>query len=85
MYKGDRMPSDETAKSQPFTPQEHERIRAHIRARGITFEVFLPEAIANWLREKLAAGVFKIPARRLLSHFRICANSIGTRQFVRSC
>jgi antitoxin ParD1/3/4 len=61
MYKGDRMPSDETAKSQPFTPQEHERIRAHIRARGITFEVFLPEAIANWLREKLAAGVFKDP------------------------
>jgi hypothetical protein len=23
--------------------------------------VFLPEAIANWLREKLAAGVFKDP------------------------
>ena len=55
------MASDETGKSKPFTPEEHERIRAHIRARGMTFEVFLPESMANWLREKLAAGVFKDP------------------------
>ena len=61
MHKGDRMASDETAKGQPFTPEEHERIRAHIRARGMAFEVFLPESMANWLREKLAAGVFKDP------------------------
>jgi Arc/MetJ-type ribon-helix-helix transcriptional regulator len=52
------MASDETGKNQPFTPEEQERIRA----RGMTFEVFLPEAIATWLREKIAAGVFKDPA-----------------------
>jgi antitoxin ParD1/3/4 len=55
------MSSDEKAQSQPFTPEETERIRAHIRARGMTFEVFLPESIANWLREKIAAGAFKDP------------------------
>jgi antitoxin ParD1/3/4 len=42
-----------------FTPEQQERIRAHIRARGMTFEVFLPESIADWLRELLAAGVFE--------------------------
>jgi hypothetical protein len=40
-----------------FTPEESGRIRAHVRARGLTFEVFVPEALANWLREKLAARV----------------------------
>ena len=45
-----------------FTPEEEERIRAHLRARGITFEVFLPETLANWLREKIAAGVYRDPA-----------------------
>jgi hypothetical protein len=44
-----------------FTPEE-ERIRAHIRARGLSFQVFLLESLANWLREKIAAGVFKDPA-----------------------
>jgi hypothetical protein len=52
------MAPDETVKNQPFTPEEQERIRG----RGITFEVFLPEAIANWLRGKIAAGAFKDPA-----------------------
>ena len=42
-----------------FTPEQWERIRAHTRARGMTFEVFLPESLATWLREKIAAGVFK--------------------------
>jgi antitoxin ParD1/3/4 len=56
------MASEETAKEQPFTPEEQERIRAQIRSRGMAFEVFLPEAIANWLREKIAAGVFRDPA-----------------------
>ncbi len=42
-----------------FTPEQEERIRANIRARGMTFEVFLPEQPADWLRELLAAGVFK--------------------------
>jgi len=46
------------ASDSKFTPEQEERIRAHIRARGMTFEVFLPESIANWLREKIAAGVF---------------------------
>jgi antitoxin ParD1/3/4 len=50
---------DDTAKDSEFTPEQEERIRAHIRARGMTFEVFLPESIADWLREKIAAGVFK--------------------------
>jgi Arc/MetJ-type ribon-helix-helix transcriptional regulator len=50
---------DTTAKDREFTPEQEERIRAHIRARGMSFEVFLPEAIANWLRELLAAGVFE--------------------------
>jgi hypothetical protein len=27
----------------------------------MTFEVFLPEGIADWLREQLNAGVFKDP------------------------
>jgi hypothetical protein len=44
-----------------FTPEQWERIRAHIRARGMTFEVFLPEPLADWLGKKLAAGVFKDP------------------------
>jgi len=50
--------SDEPFSSDEFTPEQWERIRAHIRARGMTFEVFLPESQAEWLREKLAAGVF---------------------------
>ena len=47
---------------QPFTPEEDARISAHIRARGLTFEVFLPEGIADWLWQKLEAGVYKDPA-----------------------
>lgn len=42
-----------------FTPEQLERIRAHIKARGMTFEVFLPESLADWLRQKITAGVFK--------------------------
>jgi Arc/MetJ-type ribon-helix-helix transcriptional regulator len=42
-----------------FTPEQWKRIRAHIKARGIAFEVFLPESLANWLREKIANGAFK--------------------------
>ena len=41
-----------------LTLEQRERIRANIRARGMTFEVFLPESLANWLREKIAAGVY---------------------------
>lgn len=37
-----------------FTPEEWERIRAHIRARGMTFEVFLPEHSAERVRARLA-------------------------------
>lgn len=44
-----------------FTPEEDVRITAHIRARGLTFEVFLPERLANWLWQKLEAGVYKDP------------------------
>jgi hypothetical protein len=44
-----------------FTPEEDERISAHIRARGLTFEVFLPEGIADWLWQQLEAGAYKDP------------------------
>lgn len=50
-------PADEHA----FTPEEDARICAHIRARGLTFEVFLPEGMAKWLWQKLEAGVYKDP------------------------
>ena len=45
-----------------FTRAEQRRIRAHILARGMTFKVFLPESLANWLRKKIRAGVFYDPA-----------------------
>jgi Arc/MetJ-type ribon-helix-helix transcriptional regulator len=45
-----------------FTPEQLERIKAHTRARGMTFEVFLPETLADWLRSKIAAGAFESPA-----------------------
>jgi hypothetical protein len=53
--------SNEILSSEEFTPEQWERICAHIRARGMTIEVFLPEPLADWLRGKLAAGVFKDP------------------------
>lgn len=51
--------SNASTEGDEFTPEQQERIRAHIKARGITFEVFLPDSLANWLREKIAAGAFK--------------------------
>jgi hypothetical protein len=42
------MSNSPTADNQ-FTPEEQERIRAHIKAREMTFEVFLPESLADWL------------------------------------
>ena len=45
----------------PFTPEEEERIRRRVRERGMTFEAFLPEGMADWLRAKLAAGSFESP------------------------
>jgi hypothetical protein len=53
-----------------FTPDEWERIRAHIRDRGMTFEVFLPDSSAEWLRAKLAAGLFTDAAEAALVAFR---------------
>jgi hypothetical protein len=50
--------SNDPPRDDDFTPEEQERIQAHIKARGMTFEVFLPESLANWLRAKLAEGVF---------------------------
>jgi Arc/MetJ-type ribon-helix-helix transcriptional regulator len=44
-----------------FTPEQQERIKAHTRARGMMFEVFLPEELADWLRSKIAAGIFENP------------------------
>jgi hypothetical protein len=45
-------------KRREFTPEEQARIQRRLRERGMTFEVFLPEDMADWLRGKLAAGVF---------------------------
>jgi antitoxin ParD1/3/4 len=45
-----------------FSRAEQRRIRAHLRARGLTFEVFLPESLANWLQKKIRTGVFQDPA-----------------------
>lgn len=53
--------SDTPTAEHPFTPEEDARITAHIRARGLTFEVFLPEGLADWLWTKLEAGVYKDP------------------------
>jgi Arc/MetJ-type ribon-helix-helix transcriptional regulator len=50
-----------TAKMAPrrvFTKREEARIGAHIRARGLRFEVFLPEGLADWLRARIEAGVY---------------------------
>jgi Arc/MetJ-type ribon-helix-helix transcriptional regulator len=47
------------AAERKFTAAEQKRIRAHIRARGLTFKVFLPESLGNWLRKKIRAGVFQ--------------------------
>lgn len=53
--------SDEKIRPEEFTPEQWERIGAHIRARGMTIEAFLPEPLADWLRGKLAAGVYRDP------------------------
>jgi hypothetical protein len=45
-----------------FTRTEQKRISAHILARGMSFKVFLPQSLANWLRKKIRAGVFQDPA-----------------------
>jgi antitoxin ParD1/3/4 len=57
-----RLSSSAKAVETPFTRTEQRRIRAHILARGMTFKVFLPESIANWLRKKIRAGMFRDPA-----------------------
>lgn len=53
-----------------FTPAEWKRIRAHIRARGMTFKIFLPESLANWLRREIRAGTFKNPAEAAFIAFK---------------
>ena len=58
---GSRVVSSEKIRSEEFTPEQWERICAHIRARGMTIEVFLPEPLADWLRGKITAGVYKDP------------------------
>jgi antitoxin HicB len=38
--------------------KQRARIRANNRARGMTFEAFLPESLADWLRKKIADGMY---------------------------
>lgn len=51
-------PAQDSGRSDAFSVEQRDRIRANFRARGMTIEVFLPESLADWLREKLAAGVY---------------------------
>ena len=53
------MASEESFSGDEFTPEQWERIRARIRTRGMTFEVFLPHTQSGWLRAKIAGGEFK--------------------------
>jgi hypothetical protein len=50
--------SNDNDSSDALSLEQRERILANIRARGMTFEVFLPTPLAVWLRKKLAAGVY---------------------------
>lgn len=43
------------------TPEEAARMRENSRERGMTFEVFLPEGLSDWLQELLTKGVFESP------------------------
>ncbi len=52
-----------------YTAAEQRRIRAHIRARGMEFRIFLPEDLANWLRKKVRKGIFQSPAEAALVAF----------------
>ena len=46
-------------KARSFTPEEEERIKRRIRERCLTFEVFLPEGLADWLKGKIADGTYE--------------------------
>ena len=48
--------------SMDLTPEEEESVRRKIRERGLTFEVFLPEGIADWVKARVADGEFEDPA-----------------------
>lgn len=50
--------NESTPPDERVTTEERARIRHRIRERGMTFEVFLPGELAEWLRAQLAAGVF---------------------------
>ena len=45
-----------------LTPEEEERVRRKIRERGLTFSVFLPEGIADWVKARVADGTFQDPS-----------------------
>jgi hypothetical protein len=53
------MGSDETAKGGQLRLEDKERIGAP----GMTIEVFLPEAIGNWLRGEDRCGCFQGSSR----------------------
>lgn len=50
-----------TGSRREFTPEEEARIQRRVRERGMTFEVFLPEGLADWLRAKIADGTYESP------------------------
>jgi antitoxin HicB len=58
-----RIPAPHSAAADDHAPEalsvkQRARIRANSRARGMTFEVLLPESLADWLRKKIADGVY---------------------------
>jgi hypothetical protein len=48
----------QAAAKRRFSKTEEARIRAHIRAEGIEFRVFLPSDLADWLRGQVEVGVY---------------------------
>jgi Arc/MetJ-type ribon-helix-helix transcriptional regulator len=54
---GGRAAADDHA-PEALSVKQRARIRANSRARGMTFEVLLPESLADWLRKKIADGVY---------------------------
>lgn len=44
-----------------LTAEQEARLQRRIRERGLTFETFLPEGLADWLKGQIADGVYESP------------------------
>lgn len=52
-----------------FSVEARALIRARNRERGLTFEVFLPTDLADWLRQQISTGVFEDESEAALVAF----------------